>query len=255
MIKYSSEQLFDEIKQRMVAGIPTSIVRFGDGEAMVLNGFKDTSAIKMVMKRQFGYIPAMEQIEQIRENLITAYTEADIIGIPIQNRFIENKESYWYKAFGILNEAIGIDVLQQKEFTSIDFHSHFLEKGYWNDLLSSSKEICYVSARDLNKQFETRGLTAWNFQIAPEMKFSTGYSGPKHFPDQFNQVRRWVTKVPVEGNLCLVGAGVAGKLYCSWFKDRGGIAIDCGSAFDSWAGLCTRGPGRGAGAIDETYKL
>jgi hypothetical protein len=255
MIKYSTEGLFDNIKQRIVGGVPTSIVRYGDGEAIVLNGFKDMTALKMVMKRQFGYIPKLEEIEQIRSNLIQAYTEADIIGIPVQNRFMENKDSYWYKAFGILNDAIGIDILQQKELTSIDFHSEFLEKGYWDSLLFNGGTICYVSSRDLNSAFEKRGVQPWNFQIAPEMKFSTGYTGPKHFPEQFNQVGRWITRVPVEGNICLVGAGVAGKLYCSWFKERGGIAIDCGSCFDAWAGLCTRGPGRGAGAIDETYKL
>jgi hypothetical protein len=223
---------------------------------MVLNGFKDMSALRMVMKRQFGYIPSVDEIMQIRENLILAYTEADIIGIPTSNRFMDNKDSYWYKAFGILNEAVGIDVLQEKKFTSIDFHSHFLENKHFDRLFNLADTLCYVSARDLNKEFEKQGVKqCWNFQIAPEMKFSTGYTGKKHFPDQFNEIKRWVGKVPVDGNLCFVGAGVAGKLYCSWFKERGGIAIDIGSCFDSWAGLCTRGPGRGAGALDATYKL
>lgn len=257
MINIAIENILDEVLQRYLHGKPLSVIRFGDGEAMVLNGFKDINQLKYVLKRQFGEIPSIDHIEQIRKNLIAAYTEADIIGIPVSNRFMDDRNSYWYKAFGILNDAVGIDVLQTKQFTSMDFHSYWLDNNCFDKLLTNADTVCYISCRNIDEELKGKfGIkNVWSFQIAPEMKFTSGYEGEKHFPDQFNKIRRWVTKVPVDGNICLVGAGVAGKIYNNWFRDLGGISIDIGSVFDSFAGKATRGKNRGLDAVDETYKL
>lgn len=42
------------------------------------------------------------------------------------------------------------------------------------------------------------------------------------------------------GEVWLVGAGVLGKLACHHVAERGGIALDIGSAFDVWGGLMSR---------------
>lgn len=256
MITIPIENMFPNVQRRIKNKIPSSIVRYGDGEAMVLNGFQDMYSLKYVMKRQFGEVPSIDHIEQIRNNLIDAYTGADIIGIPTKNRFMDDPSSYWHRAFGILNEAVGIEVLQDKEFTSIDFHNHWLDKGHFDTILHGADTVCYISCRDIQEQLKQRfGIrNVWPFHIAPEMKFTT-YEGEKHFPNQFHKIRRWVTKVPVEGSICLVGAGVAGKIYNNWFRDLGGISIDIGNVFDAWAGKATRGKGRGLDAVDEQYKL
>ena len=39
----------------------------------------------------------------------------------------------------------------------------------------------------------------------------------------------------------LVGAGPLGKVYCNEVKLAGGVALDIGSIFDSWARRPTRG--------------
>jgi hypothetical protein len=255
MINLTTDAMLAEIQNRVRLKIPTSITRYGDGEAIILNGFKDMDSLKAVCKRQLGEIPLVEHIEQIRENLITAYKESDIIGVPAGKR-IHDEHSYWKKAMQILLENVGPEFLEGKQFASTDFHSHFLDVGYFDTLLKGVDTICYVSCRSLDDAFKSRyGISnTWSYQIAPEIKF-TEYEGEKHYPEQFNKIRRWVTKVPVEGNICLVGAGVVGKLYCSWFKERGGIAIDVGSCFDQWAGLVTRGRNRGKDKKDETHKL
>lgn len=257
MIDIRIEDMLDVILERLQKKIPSSIVRYGDGEAMILNGFRDVNQLKYVLKRQFGEVPSIDHIEQIRNNLIEAYKGADIIGVPTSNRFMDDHKSFWYRASGILDETVGIDVLQTKLFTSIDFHSYWLDNNCFEKLLTGLDTICYISCRNLDDQLKTRfGIkNVWSFQIAPEMKFTSGYEGEKHFPDQFNKIHRWVTKVPVEGNICLVGAGVVGKIYCNWFRDRGGIAVDIGSVFDSWAGKATRGKDRGLDAEDNQFKI
>lgn len=56
----------------------------------------------------------------------------------------------------------------------------------------------------------------------------------RHYPDRFSEIQKTL-KIPYPGALFLVGSGVFGKIYCEWIKQRGGIAIDVGSMFDSWA--------------------
>lgn len=256
MIDYTTEQLYDLVTSHLMGRRPLAVARYGDGEAIVLNGFRDMEVLKMVMKRQLGFIPPVEHIEQVRENLVTAYRQADIIGVPVRQR-LKDRRSYWYRAFSILLEHVGAEVITEKQLTDIDFHSHWLEGGYFDRLLRGRDRLCYISCRNLDAAFMQRyGIAnVYSFIIAPEMKFTSGYKGEPHYPNQFNKIRKWMTKVPVDGCLCLVGAGVIGKLYTNWFKEQGGIAIDIGSVFDSWAGKSTRGPGRGLDKQDSKFKL
>jgi hypothetical protein len=247
------DDMLPEIQWRLKTKTPTCITRYGDGEAIILNGFNDVEKLKMVMKRQIGLIPGIEDAEKIRENLIEAYRKSDIIGIPI-NKKMNDPESYWVKAARLFEESVGPVSAQ---ITSVDFHSHFLGKGYFDKLLTGLDTLVYVSCRDLDTDLKRRyGIkNVYSYTIQPEMKFSGEYRGRKHWPTQFYEIEKWMPKMPVEGNLCLVGAGVIGKIYNSWFKDLGGISVDVGSVFDEWAGLVTRGPKRGLGVIDNTYKL
>jgi len=252
MLNCNDEDILAILKE----GEPISITRYGDGEAMVLNGFNDMETFKMVCKRQFGYIPCVEDLEAIRANLIDAYQNTDIIGIPVNKR-LDNKDSYWYKATEILTREVGPEHLQHKRFTNIDVHNHFQDKDFYKEFLTGIDNLCYISCRNLDSELKT----AFNIKniesyiIAPEAKFTSGYEGVNHYPDQFKEIYRVITRWHVKGSICLVGAGVVGKIYCNWLRDLGGTAFDIGNVFDSWAGRCTRGPGRGLNARDNTYKL
>lgn len=241
------------IKLRISKNIPTSVVRIGDGEAIVLNGYKDESKLEWVFKRQLGYMPKPEEVKIIQQNLITAYTDADYIGVPENKR--EGLNEYWYKCLNILEENIGD--LNSKNLCSVDFHNNWLTDGLFDELLTGVETLCYISCRNLDEQFKERfGIkNVHSFIIAPEMKFTPDYKGLQHFPTQFQMIAQWMLTIPVKGNLCLVGAGIVGKCYNSWFKTLGGISLDIGNVFDAWQGLVTRGKNRGVGVIDNTYKL
>jgi UDP-N-acetyl-D-mannosaminuronic acid transferase (WecB/TagA/CpsF family) len=59
------------------------------------------------------------------------------------------------------------------------------------------------------------------------------------------------------GSLLFVGAGIFGKIYCNWWRDRGGVAMDVGGVMDIWSGKITRGPDKGLDKDDPDtrYKL
>lgn len=256
-VTLTMDGVFERIINCLNAKQPLSIVRYGDGEAMVLNALNDTQSLNFILKKLLGYIPSFGDVVSIRANLIQAYREADIIGVPVKNRHMTDPNSYWYKSNGILVDAVGSEYLVKKEITNIDVHSHFLDKGYYDQLLTGIDTLCYISCRQLDESFKRRYeiKNVYSFIIAPEMYYTSGYDGLPHFPDQYNQIKEWIKTIPVKGNLCLVGAGVVGKIYNNWFRDHGGISMDIGSIMDSWAGKRTRGQGRGMDIIDETNKL
>lgn len=254
----STEELLSTLKSHLQNKQPLSIIRYGDGEAITLNGFKDTESYKMVLKRQLGFCPTIEEAEEIRENLIDAYEHCDILGLSLTDKAKGNEKDYWSRSREILQENVSKDILDKKDLVSIDCHSHFLDKGYYKDLMTNLKVVNYISCRNLDeeikKAFNVKQVNS--YIIAPEAKFTSGYNGTRHYPDQFVHIRKWMERaVPCEGNLCLVGAGFIGKIYNNWFRDLGGVSMDIGSIFDSWAGKATRGQGRGLNAIDDTYKL
>ena len=254
----STEELLFILKSNLENKKPISIIRYGDGEAITLNGFKDVESYKMILKRQLGFYPTIEEGEEIRKNLIEAYKECDILGLSLTDKEKGNPKDYWAQSKKILKENVDKNILDKKDLVSIDCHSHFLDKNYYKDLMTNLKVVNYISCRNLDeeikKTFNVKQVNS--YIISPEAKFTSGYNGPKHYPEQFIHIKKWMERaVPCEGNLCLVGAGFVGKIYNNWFRDLGGISMDIGSVFDSFAGKATRGVGRGLDKEDLTYKL
>lgn len=247
----NSQELYKYVIERFKAKQPTSIVRAGDGEAMFLDGFNDIETLKMVCKRQFGSVLQIDHVEEIQDNLIKAFKEADVLGIKLDPR--EGLGKYWVNTLPMIEERTG----KIENLTTIDFHNEWLQEGKFNELLDGLDTLCYISCRDITEQLKAkyRINNIYSYIIAPEAKFTSGYKGMNHYPDQYYDIRRSLGGWDIKGNLCLVGAGIAGKIYNSWFKDKGGISLDIGNVFDLWAGKATRGPERGLDAIDNTFKL
>lgn len=233
---------------------PVSIIRSGDGEGLVLKSGNSLQAYKQciesVMKRQMGYEPTLTDVEAIRENLQLAYKGADVVGVPMHSN-LNDLGKHWTEV-----QAVVEPFCTTSKRCSTDVFYDLLYTGELNEFISKQHTINYIGCRDIDEGLRRLGVKLVNsYIIAPEAKFTTGYTGLNHYPEQFNQMEWWMNAAPCEGNVCLVGAGVIGKIYCNWFRDRGGIALDVGAVMDLWAGKATRGPLRGLDAENEKYKL
>jgi hypothetical protein len=242
-------EVYDVVTQKLQSKTPMLLVRLGDGEMLTMS----QKNIEYVTKRQFGYVPPKKDLDYISTIVADAYIYADIIGIPTQHH-IEKCGSSWANAYPYLKE-IRPEVAEITT-TSIDVHSELLHSGLLDKLISNQKEIVYISGRDLDEGFKRKYGTekVTSFHVKAEQKFEADRDS-SHYPKQYKECLQWIENTDVYGKLCLVGAGVLGKWYSALLKQQGGIVLELGHVFDSWAGLCTRGTWRGVNVIDETYKL
>lgn len=238
-MELSTEQVFETLSKKD----PVSLIRCGDGEKIVLEGFKSFGNFNAVLKRQLGFSPSISDAETIRENLINAIDGCDILGVP-RHKNLNDLSSHWRDVEKTIEKYVTI--IPEKK-CSLDIHYDFLNSGLFNKLLRAENpaEVCLITCRNIDHvvklHFNLQRVD--RFEIPPEVKF-TSYEGKPHYPYYFNRVETWMDKMSPQGKLLLVGAGFIGKIYCNWWRDRGGRAFDIGSVFDEWAGRVTRGPGR-----------
>lgn len=253
-ISLNVDEFFAVVKQYLKEKTPLSVIRYGDGETMMLD---DIQADRdFILKKVLGYIPSLEDQHSMIRYLIQAYRECDMMGIPTERHL--QREDHWGKSVRVFKKFVGEDVLSSKSYkVSQDVFYDMLNKNYFNELLQDRDTLCYISCRNLDEVFKTKFniKNVYSYLISPEPTYTSGYVGKKHFPEQFLEMKDWMQSIPVKGSLCLVGAGIPGKIYNNWFRDEGGISLDIGSVFDGFAGFKTRGKGRGLNVIDNTHKL
>jgi len=212
-----------------------SVIRCGDGEKVILdNGIKADEHYMRI----FGYIP--KEKKEIRQHLIEAIRGCDILGIP-RHKNLSRMEEDWRDVEKTIDELIpGVTGNR----CSVDVHYDLLDGGYEQFL--TGKSIALIGCRDLTEKISKRfNATVQWFEVAPEIRF-TSYSGDRHYPYQFYRAKDWMENWAFrKDKILLVGAGILGKTYCTWWKQMGGKALDIGSVMDEWAGWATRGPGRG----------
>jgi hypothetical protein len=247
-----NNELLATIKDKLQKKTPFAFIRYGDGESMVLKG---GSGCDFVMQRQLGKRLGDVDVAHIQNDLISAYQLANVIGFP--QKFHLDRKDNWSESQDVFIDKVGQDYFDKKLMASIDSCYDFLYAGHLNDLLMNADTVNYISCRNLDDIFKEKfGIKNVNsFIIAPEKTFTSGYTGDQHFPTQYNQIKEWINNIDCKGNLCLVGAGVVGKIYGIFFRDAGGISLDLGGVFDLWAGKKTRGEGKGMDVAYPVYKL
>jgi len=93
------------------------------------------------------------------------------------------------------------------------------------------------------------------FFIDQQVHYADRKFASEYYPKQFDEAKEWISGLSLDRDICLVGAGFIGKIYCVLFKDVGGIGIDIGHVFDKWYGMKTRGVGGKRGVTSKEYKL
>lgn len=243
------------VKDALKNEIPFAFVRYSDGEIMLFNNEEYYNEYINIIKKLWGYEPSKLELNELHTHLGNSILNADIVGFPTPRHLA--RADYFNKAEEVFKKCMGAGVLESKTLSSIDVCYELLYDDRYSELLQGLDTLNYVSCRNIDQELKAKyNIKNINsFIIAPEPKFTSGYEGERHYPDQFNKIKEWIKTVDCKGNLCLVGGGVMSKIYNIWFKERGGVSLDIGAVFDLWAGKKTRGVGRGLDVEFNDYKI
>lgn len=249
-------QVFLAIRQRVRARQPTSVVRLGDGEGAML-GYRAITTRKDVNRSLLIWLrtTAVDDAAVIglAEELKATIRDADILGVP-RPKQIASGHPLWR---AVQEELLAFKLVRSDTLvTHTALHRLLNHALLYRALLQGMDFVGVISCRRVMNQLRDVfgvGEVRW-YGVRGELE-DTGEIETPHFPDGFEELRE-ALRVPYRGALFLVGAGVFGKIYCRWIKERGGIAVDIGSIFDSWAGVGRVGhPVRGLDPYRENLRI
>jgi FkbM family methyltransferase len=247
---------------------PYSVIRLGDGEINLLSfGAYDTPhldrfcAAASIRKRADTFIPNDLWLLALREMMMAAVAQADIVGVVgLWRPRAVDAEAFvaqiGRKLRGYSGHWRGIDymlrlaregVLDNKVVASAHLYFGVLE--HLDRIFAAAKSVLLVTsyaatAELLRNRFPGTAIDT--------LLISQPKDEQVPLADSPRFLQSVVAALPDDlgGCCCLVGAGIWAELYCAWIKQRGGVAIDIGSGFDLLCGETSRPVHRALGLND-----
>jgi hypothetical protein len=210
------------------------MIRLGDGEAAVM-GFPELTSRAEVDRSLMIWLGDTEvsdyNISSLARDLRNAISESDILGLPRQK---QRQGFYLYEKVYTCLDWYGL-LDKKHRFADSAIHRYLQFALLYRPLLKNLPFLGIISSKDigniLRSEFGIQSIIQYSIRGESCLP---GSVQERHFPDTFNRLYETLD-VPFQGAVFLVGAGVFGKIYCKWIKDRGGIALDVGSMCDPWA--------------------
>lgn len=239
-------------------GRPLSLIRLGDGEGNLLPYRPHLASYQAVDYRTTCRAWWGDAADagvgggRLGQMLIAAIEGADIIGIPDLNR-MRTTLGAGKNARGLVAcidfivDRLEADPawLDGRLVTSCHVHQSLAYWRLWDLLIPRMGTVslitCHPRLADLLARRHGVDISAVHL-IPAEAKYADAIehaAHAPHYPDRFEELIDSLS-VPRAGQVCLVAAGVLGKVYCDTIKRHGGIALDIGSVADEWAGYETR---------------
>lgn len=240
------------LRHQLGSGAPAAVVRFGDSEARLLTvSPNDAASMNVVgrnLEQQTGLSFSDNDVLEVKMLVAHAFDRADVLGIRFWDRFLAEHKR-WMRRLATLYEE---RVAAGRPPVPL---AHCLLGHDVLDMLPgllAGRPVSVVSCRDLKPVLEADwGLDdVAVYQVPSQYRtriVDGAYEAAMHdipiWPDAHARLHASLT-VRERGEVFLVGAGMLGKDLCIRIRDRGGIALDMGSALDQVAGKLTRGPRR-----------
>ena len=216
--------------------IPLSVVRKGDGENVII-GFKSIKGIgiiKYLKKLRHFNIKRYDIKFQkyFRDELLDSFYNSDYLGIAKDYSY-SSVRRFDYEITNYYN-------LDKKNLIDSHFHLEFSKDPNNNNLINpiaqkliSNKKVGIVSHFDI-----TDFLKYHNSKIVCQFSVPKRDAGlfNKMTIEKFNKIKKSIINVKEEIDIWFLAAGAYAKPFCNYVKQNNGIAIDIGSAIDTWVG-------------------
>jgi len=252
-----SKEIINKIIHALEHEQPYSVIRIGDGEANILTygHYPETPYLnkwvfkKIIALQQDAFSLSESWMLQLQELMLDSIKEADIIGVTglwrpkkvsaklIESMFIDNKyrgvSGHW-RAIDYLLEIAPQSFFKTKTIASAHLYFSLLE--HLSEILTSTKKLLVLSDKETvisQLKMQHPDLTVEYIPVGSRSNKNNDS------PDFLFQIKQQLP-TDLSGCLCLIGAGPWTEVYCTWIKQRGGVAVDLGSGFDLLGGEITR---------------
>jgi len=234
--------LRDRIGRRSAA----AVVRFGDSEdSLLMADPGDASSMKLAagkLAKETGEQFSYDAILEIGRGMSRAFDEADVLGIVGKDGLVRGLESRLPKLY---RERVAAG-RPPVALASPHLHHSILETL---PSMLAGRRVSAITCRDVKPVLEAdwrlEDVVVHQVPSQHLLRHVDGaYEAALHdtpfWPDVHSQLRDELT-VRERGEIFLVGAGPFGKDLCIDIRERGGLALDLGSALDRIVGKITRG--------------
>lgn len=252
-----SARLRDVICRALAQGEGFSLVRLGDGEGRILgypDHISDQEILSQVLYYHFGPESMgimksrrpdswiSDSVLLLRNLLVSAVRGADMVGLPVAEYYGQRGSEDVFGKLGYACATLYAASLRKDTPRTEQFGTNLFQlaasKGLlFKELAATADAMFIVTPWDLR---ETLGTALARDDIrhikVPGHYTWRGSPGLGQYPELFRFVESAIRRQgDLAGHLFLVGAGIFGKHYCNLVKLQGGVALDIGSVFDSWA--------------------
>jgi len=257
----NKKQVMERIRNALDQSLGFCFVRLGDGEGTWLyNSPVDEIYYHNLYKKNkdefievwFGtqnrkfFNDFGEAVSEISDRL----SESDIIGVPprswIEHEFNILSLRGMPGTLNVYRHLVGKEINRTNLCTQL-MHFELSDYQDFSDFVASLKDLTVITCHPGIPKFfkENMGIGRVEFIPVPGEPSRAHLHGREvakgsHFPDGLEKVKTCIRRRDWAGKVCLIGAGVLGKLYALEIKRLGGIAIDVGSLMDKWMGKKTR---------------
>jgi hypothetical protein len=240
---------------------PFALIRLGDGEGAFaevgpedevrfaeLYGWMRADWVRFLFGPDFD--PDATGYTTLTRTLMTAATEADVLGLPYPNWV--HHEYHIASPRGVpcvLNihrNLLAHPPARRPVACDQVVHLQMHNAGLIEPIVRSARRLtvisCLTGLGDLIKaRFEledVRMIAVPKEYTAPHLRDAAHVDGAA-FPDSYEATMQALAQ-PHDGRLFIIAAGTLGKFYAAAIKRHGGIALDLGSLVDGWMRLPSR---------------
>ncbi len=241
------------VESKLVSREGFSFIRLSDGEGYLFRDYSEHFSEDDALNRERHWwgqeIPA-DLREKISNNAKAAIQNADVLGIPSVYRFLRDHsdKSVTLKnsvqGRGLLSVLEGIRMLDRGSAIYTDDKANlavFNNMQVLRKIAQLAGKVIIVSSGEpnnlkniLGETIDTRLISIPTHNKTLKNDRYTSFEQP--LPFLFQNICDAISGLAVAGDLVLVGAGVAGKIFMDTAKSKGAVALDMGSAMDEILG-------------------